>query len=267
MSAGPVNRGSLVEDWRDFGGENFNFYRTGRDCNKEQKQVLALQAQISKLGLTPVDSLGGAYASFARGIPFLLTKTMTQIWKEVVPDPSCSQILHDIQASKCVTARRVPSALVTSAGAEMVRGFEHYAILHLRRSDTLSWGCDNSPAAVKLYLNCQLGQYNGSFPAIFLFTDEIDLEYVSSIMTLMRLFSPHSRRGDLLVAENLERFGVSPNLIDNYLAYMVFFSLRAEIFAGKDRRGRHLSMGGHDANTAQNCLKATQCARNGNAAT
>jgi len=263
MSAGPVNRGSLVEDWRDFGDEKFNFYRKGKNCDNEKKQMVALQGQISKLGLAPVDSLGGAYVSFARDIPFLLTKTMTQIWKEVVPDQACTEILHDIRTSNCVTARRVSSALVTSAGTEMVRGFKHYAILHLRRSDTRRWGCDNSPAAVKLFLNCQLGQYNGSFPAIFLFTDEIDPEYVSSIMTVMQLHSPYARRGDLLAAENLERLGVSRNLIDNYLVYMVFYALRVKYYA-KDKRIMHLSMGGHDENTAKYCLKVTRCARNGN---
>jgi hypothetical protein len=105
-----------------------------------------------------------------------------------------------------------------------IRGI--FSILHVRRGDLKnSPGCDTSLEGLKATLDVRLKQDSRVYDTIFLFTDETDEDYVSSVLVMLREFCRDSIHGDPAAIAQLAEVGVSDP--DNYLVYMVSNAVKA----------------------------------------
>jgi hypothetical protein len=173
------------------------------------------------------------------------------VLRELKAIPGCNRVAMGV------------SPLPVSVAAHLVTGLETYLTIHIRRTDTLHNGCDTSPAKVRLYLNCWVGQFNGSFPAIVLFTDDTDEAFLSEVLSVLGEFALKVVHCDAAAKVRFKELGVDADT-DNYLVYEVSVAIRNHPSLQKPGRIK-LEFGGHGPGIAEQCARKTACERNGNA--
>jgi len=252
-----------VIDWYDV----LKFPRCPRPDKK--KDLIVLEEYARSSGHVVAANMGEAFDLYLKGAPFVLymnpAGNTNGLYNQVIPS-SCGPVLKEIRATpECNRMRIKTSELALGVARDLVRGLDHYCTIHIRRTDTMNAGCDNSPAKVRLLMNCELGQFNGDYPAIILFTDDTDPEYLSEILLIFGEFARKVIHCDSAAKARFKEIGIHDIDTDNYLIYMVSIALRLE----KEflRPGlKHIEFGGHGNGIRQQCDRSTRCARNGNQA-
>ena len=266
---------ATVIEWAEYGGWS-PYDGTCRRDGLSELESLKKKASV-QYGLSPVSSLEEAFVRHREGVPFVLPVKAGYVYRSILPDEFCSkQIRAFREEPRCRSPRRSMSPSIRKVALAMIENVRPFAILHLRRGDTKALGCDNSPGKVRLMLNCVLGQYQGQFPGIYLFTDETDATYIDDVLAVARNFSVLVAHGDAAAAERFKALGVDGVATDNYLVYAVFETLKEQVRAMSAEncakaqggcRGPNpvlISMGGHGPRTREQCVKQTHCRRNGN---
>jgi len=233
-----------------------------RDKNAD---FLALKEYVSEKGHVQAANMARAFDLFVKGVPFVLYTNSfgptNGIYNEVMLQPSCREAVQELKKVPACKPNLAMSPLPLRVAADLVHGFERYLALHIRRTDSSVDGCDNSPSNVRLLLNCHLGEYNGDFPAIVMFTDETDTAYLLEVMAIMRVFAKDVVHLDAAAKVRLRELGVDDVEADNYLVYQVSSALRAHPSLRTPGRIM-LEFGGHGAGTKERCDSQTRCERN-----
>jgi len=231
---------------------------------KGRRQEGALPAEGRRLGVPRVvaqpNNLSNAARLRAERTPFVLPFSISSAVWPVIVGPTCKQELARLQKGGCDRVRDNPSIFAAAAAAALLahagvldsgpgggfggpgsggsvlgRTTAPFMVLHLRRGDTVRFGCDNSPARVAALLECRLGKAaveagrpdagpglgggggsggdrlssNGQsqsprrpkFPAIFFFTDEGDREYLAAVAEACARVASFVAHGDALAKE------------------------------------------------------------------
>lgn len=236
----------------------------------------SLQRLAKRSGHTFAPNLAAAMRLFLSGAPFVLT-----ILSKEARDTTCDLKSLDSYPQSdgyVTTAKAVPSKTVNRVASEIITGFENeYLLLHVRRTDTTRLkngllpprACNNTPSSVRLLLNCEVGHFNGLFPAIFLATDETDPHYLGELMGVLKDFTPHPVLADHEAASRLKTKGLDP-VGDNFLIYDVFVAMRKQIadLPVPHPKIRVIEFGGHGIHHGMNpqelCLQQVTCTRNNN---
>ncbi len=90
---------------------------------------------------------------------------------------------------------------------------------------------------VGMVLNCALGEFNGTYPAIILFTDETDSAYLQRVLQIMHKFAKVAIHGDADARKLLGRNGTILSSADNYLIYSVHETLAFRVWEGQAPKG------------------------------
>ena len=206
-------------------------------------------------------SMDEAYVFSAKHIPFIYKLSMHDMYQTVMKSACVNKtVIQNLRISGCDYVQREPCAVARQVANELVGSFERFAVLHVRRGDTLRLGCDPSPERVRLFLNCQLGRYDRIFPVIFFFSDDNDPMFVSDILAMLKQFTPHPVHGDTSSSSILKHIGIEqPD--DDYLIYTVLNALRDLALASPP--SIQLEFGGHGAEMKERCDRMIQCAGNG----
>lgn len=198
-------------------------------CPRRNKyaDLKELERYAKDTGHVTAANMAQAFDLYRAGTPFALFMNpngpTNGLYNLVLPS-SCGGgpggVLRELRAIPGCQNGLGVSPLPVSVAADLVRGLETYLTIHIRRTDTLVYGCDTSPAKVRLYLNCQLGQFNGSFPAIVLFTDDTHEAFLSEVLSVLGEFALKVVHGDAAAKVRFKELGVDADT-DNYLVYEV----------------------------------------------
>lgn len=250
--------GSVYEEF----ALNASANNTNNDCTLHKLAMFSvLEKGVSASpNLTRVDSLTEAYVSvFERGRPFMYTHGSIYHMSNT---SGCHELIHSLHDTATCPLKGVgPSQWVTKAAEAIVGTFDRFALLHIRRSDTLRYGCNSTPDMVRKFLACgPLAKFKGDFPFVIFFTDETDYQYLLEVHAALRFFAKHVIHGDIAAKEELAiLFGNSPS-VDNYLVYSVKNELRGQIGRTSNQSYYLGEFGGHSKDTAAKCKRQTSCA-------
>ena len=170
--------------------------------------------------------LGAAFDYYERNpkSPFIFTMQLQESWAYI--DGNCNKKLRQQLRSEhgCAGISTLPSKLSIDTAEEMAQifgGTGKWAVLHLRRGDTLKFGCDNSPLRVGQFLKCHI---DSNYTAVFFYTDEQDPAYSEQVAQVIGLLSVSPIHGDVIARKLLEeKYG---SKVDNYLVYSVFSAMK-----------------------------------------
>jgi hypothetical protein len=129
-----------------------------------------------------------------------------------------------------------------------------FRVLHIRRGDTMKFGCDNSPPKVGDFVACQLENETSSQAAnekpelIIYFTDESDPTYHMQVVAELSQSAPHIIHGDKAARHALAQ----NNITDAYGVYMMLFTHHFEDHTS-------WSFGGHELGIKEKCSRQTTC--------
>jgi hypothetical protein len=222
-------------------------------CDDKVKALEAVQAS-SSTGRAVVHDLAAAYDLFSRRIPFSFTIATAEVYNGILSTTSsCHTIPAQLKSAGCL-AKLASPPFVLQAAADFTKDVEKFALLHIRRGDTIKGEdvCDNSAPKVRMFANCHLAE----FPSIIFFTDEKDAGYIASVTSELAAVAPLIVDGEKeLFSFLVEKKGVRD--LDNYLLFITSKELKR--FAVKVAR-----FGGHGQHMHAHCDAQVHCARNNN---
>jgi hypothetical protein len=172
--------------------------------------------------------LGAAFDFFEKNqsSPFILTIQLADTWLHIIGS-TCNALVNTRLRGElgCNGVVCLPPKLAFSVAEEMLRMFDgegNWAVLHLRRGDTLKFGCDNSPERVGQFLKCHI---RGNYTAIFFFTDDQNPAYIEKVSNVIGTIAMHPVHGDIMAKRLLEK--KQAGAVDNYLVYSTFSALKS----------------------------------------
>ena len=232
------------------------------DCARHKLQTFSVleKGVYASSNLTPVDSLSDAYVSiFEKGHPFI--HTLGSIY-HIGNNTVCHKLVRTLRDKATCPKKSVGSShWIVRAAEAIVGSFDRFALLQIRRADTLKFGCNSTPDMVRKFLICgPLAQFNGNFPVLIFFTDEMDYEYLLEVQATMRFFARHVIHGDVIAKEELALLFQNSAFVDNYLIFSVKNELRGWIGRTTNQSFYLGEFGGHSKNTAELCRRQTSCA-------
>ena len=193
-------------------------WEIGSRCVDKYKRLKIVEAYANKTR-NYVTDLNQAFGAYTRGENFLFTVATGDFFTGVAAS-SCKYVLQQLRSQGCHRANKCPYSSVALAAAQsVVKGIDEYSILHLRRGDTITRGCNTTIERVKMFMNCHLSDHKRASTALIIFTDETDAAYLIDLVLALETLSPRVILGDSAAIEWLVRHGARD--IDNYLVYLV----------------------------------------------
>jgi hypothetical protein len=194
--------------------------------------------------------IGKAFDIHSKGHAYALNFNLDEVWEIY----NClGQVDKQLRSQECGKTSFSPSLIATETADTIVRGYNRFVVLHLRRHDTVKL-CDNSPKKVADFMRCQMGPSTATnFDAIIFFTNDLEDSYINDVRAELNTFAPWKViQGDAEVISALKKGGYGANDIDNYLVYEVYKATakKAQVL---------LSFGGHEDGQLEKCKKQTSC--------